>query len=91
MGHPEDVCRECGRANPVWYVSNALWNKVMDDSTVIICPVCFILSAEKRGIQPTAWRLSREGDESEVNELRVRVAELSDKLNQFEESNTVKQ
>jgi hypothetical protein len=60
--HPEDYCHICGFDNIVWYADNDLWNKVMDKREEICCPVCFVKFAESKGIRPTAWRLSVEGD-----------------------------
>jgi hypothetical protein len=62
----EIQCDDCGGANPVWFASNELWNRVMggphakDDPGGIVCPGCFILRAEDEGIVPTAWELRPE-------------------------------
>lgn len=73
--HPENHCHICGGKNISWYVDNDLWNLVvpsdMKPKSHIFCPLCFVQLAEKVGIHPTAWRLSREGDDPEVDELRI--------------------
>ena len=64
--HPENWCHLCGGKNINWYADNDLWNEVipsdMKPSSQIICPICFVKLAEKKGIILTAWRLSKEGD-----------------------------
>lgn len=64
--HPENYCHLCGGKNIIWYADNELWNEVVDKPELICCPLCFVKLAENKGIVPTAWRLSREGDVIEV-------------------------
>lgn len=54
-GH-ETKCSLCGRYNPVWFTDNEIWNRVFPEGGVV-CPICFITSAENHGIRPTAWKL----------------------------------
>lgn len=80
--HPEHRCDRCGGRNiSPWYADSDVWNRVAGDWS-ILCPICFSKLAEEAGIKPTAWRLSMEGDEPEVNKLRVRLSHLYDKLAQ---------
>lgn len=58
--HPEAKCQKCGNDNVVWFAPNELWNKVVDDKTAILCPVCFVKMAEAKGIKPTGWLLQEE-------------------------------
>lgn len=83
--HPEGYCHICGGKNITWYVVNELWNKVVADLSLICCPLCFVKLAEKRGIKPTAWRLSQECDSPEVDELRTQVAALEQLLGEIKE------
>lgn len=62
---PESECRRCGGPNRVWYAPSPLWNAVMrlggsingaEDFSGIICPTCFVVLAEERGIA-SMWRL----------------------------------
>ena len=68
-----------------WYADNDTWNEVTDDMASIICPICFGEIAKERGLAPTAWRLSREGDEPEINKLRVELANLKEQKPQVDE------
>ena len=75
--HPENRCDRCGGRNlHNWYADNEVWNEVVPERGAIVCPICFAIMAEEKGIHPTAWRLSREGDGPEVNILRTRLAAL---------------
>ena len=81
----EFVCERCGGKNLMnWYADNDVWNEVMrNDSTInesIVCPICFAELARKKGLAPTAWRLSKDGDDPEVDKLRVRIHELNEEL-----------
>lgn len=76
--HPENYCHQCGGKNISWYVNSELWNKVVPLQSEIWCPICFVKQAEKKGIKPTAWRLSREGDKPEIDELRTENSKLKD-------------
>lgn len=56
------VCQVCGRANPVWFAPNDLWNSVVppDERYLVLCPICFTERAERQGLVPTGWKLSIE-------------------------------
>ncbi len=56
---PESVCHRCGGNNVVWFAPNEIWNQV-DAPEDILCPSCFVISAELKGITPTGWRLAPE-------------------------------
>lgn len=62
----ELLCMVCNRDYPVWYTPNSIWNKVMrptpdaSDELPFICPTCFAMLAEQRGIVSTAWCLAPE-------------------------------
>jgi len=84
--HIESTCQRCGGRNLLaWYADNDTWNEVTDDMASIICPICFGEIAKERGLAPTAWRLSREGDEPEINKLRVELANLKEQKPQVDE------
>ena len=53
----EYSCQICNDVNPVWFAPNELWNKVVNDKYHFLCPNCFIKLAEKKGLEPTAWKL----------------------------------
>lgn len=65
--HPEALCRRCGGPNVVWVAPSPLWNAVMrggsingdDDPAGIVCPTCFAVLAQERGVAEL-WRLSAE-------------------------------
>jgi hypothetical protein len=57
--HPESVCGRCGGRNLVWAAPSPLWNAVMRGGDInggpepfhgIVCPTCFAVLAEERGI-----------------------------------------
>lgn len=61
--HPERHCGRCGGPNIVWCAPSPLWNAVMRGGTIngieeysIVCPTCFAVLAEERGIAQT-WVL----------------------------------
>jgi len=63
MGADESTCQRCGGPNRVWYAPSPLWNEVMrggsingDEEYGIVCPTCFMVLAEERGIAG-CWRL----------------------------------
>lgn len=44
-------CHACLGVNPIWWVHpNAVWNEVMDDEGGILCPTCFMIVAQARGV-----------------------------------------
>jgi hypothetical protein len=55
-------CTRCGTEdNIVWFTDSTIWNAVvradpgaMDE---ILCIPCFVIAADKRGVEPTGWRL----------------------------------
>jgi len=63
--HPESYCHRCGGANVSWSAPSPLWNQVMRGGDIdgpwefdeIICPTCFAVLAEERGVA-THWRLT---------------------------------
>jgi hypothetical protein len=62
-----EQCQVCGRGYAVWFAPSDLWNAVMrggvranPDEVAFICPTCFCLDAETKGILPTAWCVSQE-------------------------------
>ena len=62
--HPETWCHRCGGPNRAWYAPSPLWNAVMRGGSIdgpsefddLICPTCFMVLAEERGVAET-WRL----------------------------------
>lgn len=56
----ELLCQKCGRDYPIWFAPNELWNKIVRDGEHFLCMDCFALTAESRGVDPTAWMLSEE-------------------------------
>jgi hypothetical protein len=65
--HPEATCHRCHGLNIAWSAPSPLWNAVMrggaiggeDEFDGIVCPTCFAVLAEQRGIA-VLWRLSAE-------------------------------
>ncbi|WCB94471.1 hypothetical protein DSM104299_03208 [Baekduia alba] len=65
--HPETTCRRCGGPNVSWFAPSPLWNAVMRGGSIdgpwefdeLICPTCFCILAEERGIAST-WRVHAE-------------------------------
>lgn len=61
----EDQCQRCFGPNIVWSAPSPLWNEVMRGGDIngteqyagIVCPTCFIVLAEARGIA-THWRVT---------------------------------
>lgn len=51
-------CQVCNDPNPVWFTLNKLWNNVIKDKYHFVCPNCFIKLAERKGLQPQAWKLT---------------------------------
>lgn len=83
--HPENHCHLCSGKNIIWYADNDLWNEVVEDHNLICCPLCFVKLAKKKGID-TAWRISREGDEPEVNKLRLMIDQQGTRLKKYKEA-----
>lgn len=62
----ELLCQRCDREYVVWYVPSYLWNEVVrahggdvDGVDHFLCPTCFTVLAQERGVTPTyAWKLS---------------------------------
>lgn len=78
--HPEHRCQRCtGRNLSCWFADNDEWNKVVGDDFGILCPNCFNELSALKGIQPTAWRLSREGDAPLADKLKERIYNLTEK------------
>jgi hypothetical protein len=50
-------CQACGGNNVVWFAQNKLWNTVMGSPNGIVCPSCFIIEAEKRGVVDDVWQV----------------------------------
>ena len=76
--HPEAFCQRCGRPNIVWFAPNEIWNRV-NPAEGILCPVCFVLSAEDAGIRPTGWMLApREYAQSELYEALEGVLRIAE-------------
>jgi hypothetical protein len=57
--HPEAFCERCGRPNVTWFAPSAVWNRAVPKGG-ILCPVCFVQSAERAGIRPPAWEVRPE-------------------------------
>lgn len=57
--HPEARCQDCGRQNVIWHTPLELWDRVVrehhPDKDPMLCPVCFIVRAEKAGVLPVSW------------------------------------
>lgn len=70
-GHPEAICERCGGPNVVWFAPNDLWNRVIGSPEGIVCPRCFVLAAEAKGIDEI-WSLA---PSNATLEARLRDAE----------------
>lgn len=55
--HPEGICQECGGPNVAWFAPNQLWNAVMGGEAGVVCPICFMLIARRRGQHSGTWRV----------------------------------
>ena len=61
----ELLCEDCGRDYAVWFAPNDLWNRVRGHhGGGMICPTCFTMEAERKGIVPTAWKIDIENASS---------------------------
>jgi hypothetical protein len=54
-GHPEAICDDCGGQNVAWLAPSPVWNAVVrtanpEVADPMLCPTCFILRAEKAGM-----------------------------------------
>lgn len=78
--HPEDFCDKCKGPNITWYAGNDLWNAVTEDEWSVLCPICFVKIAEKKGIGCTSWRVSREEDGPLVGRLKEELIAIKDLL-----------
>ena len=66
-GSPENHCNRCGGPNVSWSAPSPLWNAVMREGSIdgpweygeIICPTCFFVLAQERGV---ATRFRVEGE-----------------------------
>jgi hypothetical protein len=84
----ELLCQLCDREYTVWFAPSNIWNAVMrggvranPDEYPFVCPTCFALLAEERGIQTTGWRLAPEESsaEREVRGLRAELKRLRER------------
>ncbi len=48
--HPEHHCHTCGNNNPEWTADNSLFNEVNGSPYGIMCPTCFIKSANEKEV-----------------------------------------
>lgn len=78
--HPEDFCDKCKRPNITWFADNDVWNRVVDNVGIILCPVCFVQMAEEKGVSCTSWRVSRESDGPLIDRLKMEIRDLQNKL-----------
>lgn len=85
-GHPEDYCHRCGGRNIGWYADSDLWNR-FDPPESIICPICFVIEAEAKGVTTPAWRVAPEDISDEKQRLFVRLHEQRDRLAELEQKN----
>lgn len=68
LGDERELCGRCGRHYAVWFAPSPLWNRVMrgegyerrGEPFPFICPTCFALFAEEKGVYGTAWVLDVE-------------------------------
>lgn len=65
---PDDrKCQGCDGPNIAWWVQTALWVEVVGHTRGNLCPSCFVLAAEERGIgRSGTWQLYPPGDLSAV-------------------------
>lgn len=62
-GDGDTRCQVCGRANPMWFADNEIWNLVVGgpdakgDPGGVLCPCCFIYAAQAQNIR-VAWHLT---------------------------------
>jgi hypothetical protein len=48
---PFETCYWCGRRNNIGFVvADDIWEKVVGDPDVILCPTCFDIEAQKKNI-----------------------------------------
>lgn len=77
--HPENRCQRCGGRNlHNWYADSDVWNALLraedgTDEFGVLCPICFGELAKERGTAPTAWRLSKDGDDPEVSKVMAQL------------------
>lgn len=78
----EGLCDRCGGVNVVWWADHDLWNATGRtdgaDEWPFLCPSCFAVVAEQRGVVPahTVWKMVPSGEvaqrtEPEVSTLQV--------------------
>lgn len=81
--HPEDYCHRCGGRNVGWYADSDLWNQ-FDPPESIICPICFVVEAESKGVKTPAWRVCPEDVSDEKQRLFVRLHAAQDRIHELE-------
>jgi len=59
-------CYQCDGVNPCWFAENELWNAVKPERVGVLCPVCFIAEAERRGFGKIGWKLAEPAPTPEV-------------------------
>lgn len=62
VGHPEEVCEECGLKNVTWFAPSDIWNAVARtaEGDPMLCPTCFIRRAEAAGYNGDSWKCAPE-------------------------------
>lgn len=81
--HPEKTCQSCGGPNVTWFASNEVWNKAHGGPDGILCPVCFVVEAEKAGFDKAAWKLVYDEPRALPDEVRRAAAWVADKESQL--------
>lgn len=82
----ELLCQRCGREHPVWFAPNAAWNPVVrrengSDEFPFLCPTCFIVLAEERGVMPVGgWLVEPRPERENGGNLQLRAAEAAEEL-----------
>lgn len=66
MPHPDDTtpCHDCGltyyeRLGSYWLTDDALWQRIVGDDSVVLCPRCFVLRGRAIGVS-VSWRAAQE-------------------------------
>ena len=58
VGDGDTRCQQCTRLNPCWWVEAKIWNEVMGSEAGVLCPTCFLVRCDEKGVGRTgAWQL----------------------------------
>jgi hypothetical protein len=74
----ELLCQWCDNDYPVWVAPDELWNQVADENEHFLCPTCFAMLAEQRGVvENPIWHLSLAALTAKVKRCEAAISKVA--------------